>query len=57
MAWPKAVEPRNNVVTVKYSDRELIQIKLLMKREKISKQEAARRLSFPRVEVDHGKGN
>lgn len=48
MAWPKAAEPRNNVVTVKYSDRELIQIKLLMRREKISKQEAARRLSFQR---------
>lgn len=47
MAWPKKEFPRKNVVTVKYSDPELIQIKLLMKREKISKQEAARRLAFP----------
>lgn len=47
MAWPKKAEPRNNIVSFKVSDRELIQIKLLMKREKISKSEAARRLSFP----------
>lgn len=51
MAWPKSENPRNNVVTVKYSDKELIQIKLLMNREKISKQEAARRLSFPAGEA------
>ena len=50
MPWPKKEEPRNNVVTVKYSDRELAEIKQLMEEEGISKQAAARRLSFP-VEV------
>jgi len=51
MAWPKAKEVRNNIVAIRYSDSELIQIKLLMKREKISKQEAARRLAFPAGEA------
>lgn len=48
MAWPKKEHPRRNVVSVKYSDNELSEIRELMKREQISKQEAARRLSFPR---------
>ena len=47
MAWKKSKEPRDQLVTIRYSMSELIQIKLLMKREKISKQEAARRLAFP----------
>ena len=51
MAWPRSDEPKINVVTARYSDRELAEIKALMKREKISKQEAARRLAFPAGEA------
>lgn len=47
MAWPKKAEPKKNIITAKYSDRELAEIRLLMASEKISKSEAARRLSFP----------
>ena len=48
MAYPRKENPRYNVVTVKYSDKELAEIRELMAKEKISKQEAARRLSFPK---------
>lgn len=46
MAWKKSEDPRVHIVTIRYSGKELAQIKMLMKREGISKQEAARRLAF-----------
>lgn len=48
MAWQKKENARKNIVTVKYSDKELAEIRELMAKEGISKQEAARRLSFPK---------
>lgn len=51
MAWPKSENPRYNHVLIRVSDKELAEICSLMAREKISKQEAARRLSFPKVEA------
>lgn len=47
MGWKKSIEPRDQIVTIRYTLSELKEIRELMKREKISKQEAARRLAFP----------
>lgn len=47
MVWKKATKPKRNLVTIRYDDDELSAIKELMKKELISKQEAARRLAFP----------
>lgn len=51
MAWKKADKPRYNVITARINDDELAAVNELMKREKISKNEAIRRLAFPAGEA------